>query len=244
MTIKTTKSCFIAFTLIVGVVYSVFCNTPVFAAQEDRNKQLALDHYQRALKYDLSGNNERAIEEYKKALELHPEPLMSATGKELIRNGLAGVLTKVRRYDEAIDVLKEAIKLSPNQWHLYLALAGTYESKGDFDNAEKTYISIRDQGVDPNFDPEYFLGRLYEKKGDLEGAIAFYKKYVTLHPKEYTAYLTLSEALEKVNKNSEAADALEKYLEGNLKKLDVNSKTVKEEIERTEEKIKRLRGLK
>ncbi len=247
MTIKTTKSCFIAFILIVGVVYSVFCNAPLFAAQEDRNEQLARNHYQRALKYDFSGDHEHAIEEYKKALELHPEPLMSATGKELIRTGLADALRGAHRYDEAIDVLKEAIKLSSNQPHLYFSLAGVYTSKGDFENAENTYISIRE--LNPKFDPEYYLANLYEKKGDLEGAIGFFKKYLALHPESFDIYKELSSALLKVHRNNEAADALEQYLQGYMKKYaDVSPqekryKEIQEEIERTKESIQSLRGI-
>lgn len=247
ITIKITKSYFIAFILIMGFLYSVISNAALFAAQEDRNEKLARNHYQKALEYEAAKDYERAIEEYRKALELHPEPLMSATGKELVRNGLAEALSRVHRYDEAINVLKEAIKLSPNQPHLYFSLAGVYTSKGDFEKAEDTYLAIRD--LNSQFDPEYYLANLYEKKGDFEGAIAFYKKYLALHPKEYNIYKELSTALMRVGKHNEAADALEKYLQGYTKEYaDVSPQEeryqrIQKEIEITKKNIEGLRGI-
>ncbi|MBK8491078.1 MAG: tetratricopeptide repeat protein [Saprospirales bacterium] len=63
---------------------------------------------------------------------------------------------------------------SPNDTFLLFALAKEYEKMGEEDNALAYYLQLR--SVDPDYVGLYYhLGRLYQRRQDLDSAIDTYK---------------------------------------------------------------------
>lgn len=76
---------------------------------------------------------------------------------------------------ERIERLKEFLKTSPNDNFLQHALALEYIKAGDDHTARQLFESVLQR--DENYVGSYYhLGKLMERNGDSQGAIAIYEK--------------------------------------------------------------------
>lgn len=76
---------------------------------------------------------------------------------------------------ERIERLKEFLKANPNDSFLQHALALEYIKAGDDHTASQLFESVLQR--DENYVGSYYhLGKLLERKGDSQGAIAIYEK--------------------------------------------------------------------
>jgi tetratricopeptide (TPR) repeat protein len=89
----------------------------------------AEDHYYAALDLMGDGNQEKAIEEYRKSLAADP------TFTEAM-HGLARALQDLQRYDEAIAVAQQIAELDPDDVLAHTSLSVLYQMKGMIREAE------------------------------------------------------------------------------------------------------------
>lgn len=214
--------------------------------------------------FELSRRNDEAISEYKKVLEINPNDRESILGlegcydyqqrgNELIRKfeeqigenpndakahiELAFIYSEYfARIDDAIEELKVAITIDPNNADVYLRLGGMYEWQNKFDEAivqhkQALEIDSAKSGV------HHCLGRVYSSLGRSDEAIAEFKEEARVSPgslhcrssleKEYLKRCMFNEAiatcLDHLNVDDQSADSYNRlglayYSQGELDK--------------------------
>ena len=85
--------------------------------------------------------------------------------------------------DKALAHLQNALKIKPDYPEALNALGSIYAARGQFELARGAFQKVLD---DPFYKtPQlaaYNLGRLYEKRGDTEQALAYYQRAVNSRP--------------------------------------------------------------
>ncbi len=156
-------------------------------------------HYYLGSTYEEMENYEKAAAEF----------LNVQAGSQFFgdsRLHLSYVLSELDRLDEAIDLMKKAVKEEAANTSLYLALGTLYETKKDYARA----IATIDEGL--NLEPDdvelnFRRGVVLDKSGDKDATIDAMRKVIALRPDHadalnYLAYtwadlgINLDEALE------------------------------------------------
>jgi len=94
---------------------------------------------------------------------------------------IAHLLAGEEKFDEAIQVIQNAMALGQEKVELYLLLASVYEAKGAYDEA----IGVIREGLKSdgrNIDLIFRLGVLLDKKGDKEASIQQMQKILEIDP--------------------------------------------------------------
>lgn len=160
-----------------GEVLVVMGKKTAEALEQERNPKETLqpEHRRKAQShYNLGKNllekrsNEKAKEEFMKAIQLDPD-----YGDAHV--GLGMVYLKEKNVKEALPFLEKGISLNPRLSQGHLGMALVFESMGENVKAiEKLEGLVKDQPDMPEI--HYHLGRLYEKEGQKDRALSEYKK--------------------------------------------------------------------
>ena len=110
------------------------------------HKADAIAHFVEGLAFEENGEMERALEAYRKVLNVDP-------GQSELAARVAGLLIQQDDFPQAIDVLKDAIKANPNNAEPYQQLAFIYTR----------YLKKTDQAID------YANRAITLNPGDVEG---------------------------------------------------------------------------
>jgi len=109
------------------------------------------------------GDHERAIELFSEAMERDPQDLDSRFGRGLAR-------VRLGRIDDAIEDLREVVRVDPDFkfYEAALALGEAYEERGEDEKAAQTYQDILDRTT---LSAAYYrLGKLLDQHGQPERA--------------------------------------------------------------------------
>lgn len=130
-------------------------------------------------RYQKTGELEKAIEEFKKAIELNPK----YTGA---MNNLAICYSRLGRYAEAEAAYLQVIKLNPEDAYAMNNLAVMYMEAGRWEPAKKYgEMAIR---IEPNYANAYLtLGAITANSGDLAGAEKYFLKALDIEPDNRSA---------------------------------------------------------
>ena len=99
-------------------------------AKEDPGNFMA--HYNLSALYEKSGDDEKALEHMKLAYK-------HGMDKELAFIGIGGSLIRLKRYDEAIDVFKEALSKGCKDPYIIYLMAYSFLQKKDFSAAKNLF---------------------------------------------------------------------------------------------------------
>jgi predicted Zn-dependent protease len=125
---------------------------------------------------------------------------------------LAVAHNNLESWEDALNILREAEMLFPNEYEILKGKARSLMKLGLTQELEETYIAMR------KLDPEdhtllMYLGQLALKKGQAKRGIEFYRKAVEMEPDSYVGWKMLAEALKKLGMKDEAIEAHERYKE-------------------------------
>jgi tetratricopeptide (TPR) repeat protein len=124
--------------------------------------------------YGRQGNTEKAIEEFKKAIEIKPDYADAY-------HNLANTYHGIGRIDEAIENYQKALNFNPRLWQSYNNLGSIYFAKGNIKLAEEYFIKAIE--ADPfNPEPQKNLGILYFVLGVKELAKEQFQRVLQLDP--------------------------------------------------------------
>ena len=116
------------------------------------------------------GNNDLALENYKKALELNPDYAEAY-------NSMGTVLQSQGDYDSAIDSYERAIKIKPDYAEAYNNIGVALGCKREIDRAKSYYLSAIK--VNPAYAEAYYnLGGIFAANDNFEAAIENYQKAI------------------------------------------------------------------
>lgn len=155
-------------------------------------------YIERASVYKEMGNDVLATADFEKAKEL-------GGGNFYVLITQAGMLSEQKRYEEALDLLNQAISLAPKEKTGWMNRAFVYAKLDYVRNAIDDYgkvleIDHEDSDVYKN------RGNLYQKTGDFDRAIADYSKALDLRPEDINILFNRAGAYEQ-------GDDLEKAIE-------------------------------
>lgn len=128
---------------------------------------------------------------------------------KLSRQGIN--LFNAGRYEEAIEILTQAISEDPSNPIFYNYRGTSFEKGGNLDKALEDYQKSAE--LKPDFIlPTVKMGTIYAKKKDFEKAIEFYKKAIQLGDQDVTTYFNYGVCLMNLGNNEEAKVIFEKLI--------------------------------
>lgn len=175
-----------------------------------------------AMIYDKQKKYEEAVVQYQNAIRFGKEKTVKAHVYQEL--GLAYMLLK--RYDEGLRNMQEAIKLDENNPALYESLASIYVSQNNIEETFKLLKKAADLRakfkLEPAADagPYFFLGATYTirfiQKGseeDFDEAVKWLNQAIRINPKDSMYYQALGTTYEKHSKLDEALANYKKAVE-------------------------------
>jgi tetratricopeptide (TPR) repeat protein len=163
----------------VNVPYDEFQSIEVPAVEPAR-------HFNRGTELATAGRHEEAVAEYRKALE---GPLSDwRTNSWRVRGNLSKSLLVLGRREEALDQVREALRLNPYSGEMHANLGYILFAGGDLARAlEHTNQALRLAPKDPR--PWSNRATIRLRQGDVEGALGDYGEAVRRDPKFADAYI-------------------------------------------------------
>lgn len=158
--------------------------------QED--KMTAWELFQKAYKFQMDGKLDEAVNFYQSSIDTFP----TAEAHTF----LGWTYSFMGQLHEAIEECHLAIATDPDFGNPYNDIGAYLIELDQLDDAipwlEKATKAKRYES--PSF-PHMNLGRIYEKKGDWDRAIDFYKTAVTLNPKHQSAKSAMMRLITMMN---------------------------------------------
>ena len=137
---------------------------------QSSNNSNTYAHYMMGIIYDRQGELQKAIEEYKQALEY-------ATDKALIYIKIGRNYLKLNKIDEAKSYINKAIKLRPEDIETHSLLALLYTKESEYGKAASEYKKVIE--INPeNKIALASLADLYVLEGKNKQAIEIYKELI------------------------------------------------------------------
>jgi protein O-mannosyl-transferase len=138
-------------------------------------------YYNRAISFERTGQIDKAIADYDKAIDLYPYYHAAYNNR-----GMA--FKKTGQIDKAISDFDRAIAINPDQYIVYNNRAIAFEKAGLFDKAVADYeMAI---AVNPSYYEAYYnLGLLSGKTAQFEKGIENFSKAILLNPENAVAYV-------------------------------------------------------
>ena len=124
--------------------------------------------------YRNTGENEKAVEQLSKAIELDPN-------REEIYYELSIIYQKAGQTKKAINELDKAIERAPNYEYAHYRLGMLYLETHQTEQAIEAFVTAL--GISPlSADTHFFLGQAYEEQRDYESALREYEEALRFVP--------------------------------------------------------------
>jgi tetratricopeptide (TPR) repeat protein len=144
-----------------------------------------------------------ASDNLRKAIELRP-------GDSNFHQGMAYLLCKQKKYDDAIPVLKRAIELDGENLKARFLLGLAYLSKerssliGNFTELALEQLQFV-EAKQPTFPQVHlYIGKIHLTNGDVAGALQEFRTELQLDPRNVQAHMETGELLTKLDRSDEA----------------------------------------
>ena len=155
--------------------------------------------------YSRSGEKNKALEAFNKALELNPNDAKAW-------NNIGVVYHEKKEYEKAIPYFKKAIALDPTDQRFWYNLGLAYHHIGAYEDAITAYnasLNIEDSGAKVWNN----LGVTYRVMGKLEKALACYDRALALAPDDPDIWFNKGILLDRTGKEEEAMYCYMKWAE-------------------------------
>jgi Tfp pilus assembly protein PilF len=197
---------YIAFGLFLCAIGLLPLGTNSFALEKQDNG--ALTHYIMGVFYEDLGDIDKAISEYRRALD--------SDNAASIHLGLASIYVKKGSLEQAINELGICIKLDPESIEPHAILAILYASLNKTNLAEQEYEAALKNAskLEPkNAEIYKELGLLYLKQDKFNDAEIVFKCALTLNPNDFESHFYLGAIYDKLNNGALSEKELSKAIE-------------------------------
>jgi choline-sulfatase len=149
------------------------------------------------------------------------EKLLQSDAKSVVALSMLGhIESSSGNYKKALEYLRRARELRPDDAALTLEYARAQESNGDLSGASATLEATLK--ADPNqFPARILLGKLYFRSGNAEAALDQLEDAAILQPENVEAKTTLSQVLISQKKFADVVESLEPVADSSSKNADV-----------------------
>lgn len=198
-------------------------------------------YYELGLSYYQMGLTEKAIEAFKRVVEIKPDTFkayysmaiaLDETGeadeaarafKKAINinpeyteayNNLGILLSSQGKYDEALYVYSKGLERMPAEYSFYFNMGVVLSETGRFSDAVKAYEKALERKPD-EYDINYHLGAALTQTGRYDEAIEAYKSALKKKPSDSELFYNLSIVYSLLRKHDIAIDNLKKAIEIN-----------------------------
>jgi tetratricopeptide (TPR) repeat protein len=223
--------------LVLLVALIVLTRPALFALASDDVRWRELTH--EARRWSKLGDQEKAIAEIDKAIELRPDYVDSFLQRAVIykegsnlfkavsdyarvvelnpnlssaQYDFGQTLRQLRMFEPAIEAYEKAIELNPTMLEAYNNLGITYSELKQLDKAIESFKKVVE--LNPRYTKAYNnLGAAYAQSGDLDSAIETFRQAIEVDPQYANSYKNLAMAYVQQSDVPQAYAALEKYLE-------------------------------
>ncbi|QJB25653.1 tetratricopeptide repeat protein [Limnospira fusiformis] len=187
----------------------------LFEKTVDQN--IIKNHFLAAKKYSRSEDYEKAIANYRKAIQIN-------ANSDWSYHNLGDVLGKINAWDEAIINYRQALTINPNSAWFNFCLANALTKQGNIDEAVTYYqkaIALKPnqkiiQKKLQDIDKEYHaLAEKCCQENHLEEAIANYQKAIKFNPDSAWYHFGLGKALQYQGKVEDAIACYRKAIDLN-----------------------------
>jgi protein O-mannosyl-transferase len=155
--------------------------------------------------YQFHGDNDRALEEYRAAVQLDP-------GNAILHNSLAALLAQNGRLQEAKDEFRKAVALNPSYWPAFVNLAEVLDQTDAPEQAAMAYEKALRLKPD-SIHALSGLASVRRKSKDYDQAIELLKRALAAEPTYMEAYLNLGLVYNDLGNHREAASAFRRAIE-------------------------------
>jgi tetratricopeptide (TPR) repeat protein len=162
-------------------------------------------YYWRGVARELFNANERAMEDYRRALELDPD-----LGEA--RHRLADLLLAGQHYEEANEHIRTLLRQQPNDPVLLLSWARAIRGQGELNRPEIILEQLLEQN--PNSAPALEeLGKLAMARGKIQDAVGYLLSALQNSPRLAQANYSLYLCLVRLGRTEEAAPYVKRFQE-------------------------------
>lgn len=158
--------------------------------------------------YSILGDDKKKIEAFKKVVDLFNKSIKSglSSSESLRWDFLGGSYSELGQYDKAIEALKEAIKIKPDNTDIYKLLGSAYGNLKQYEKSLESYkdalkLKPDDAGIYMN------LGFAYRDLKQYDKAVEAFKEALKLKPDDANIYGSLGLAYKKLTLYQEAIEA-------------------------------------
>jgi Flp pilus assembly protein TadD len=157
-----------------------------------------------------------AIKAYETALELNPKltfiyKYLGTSYSQVYRPGKQDDERNTRDGEKAVEYLKKALEIEPDNENIIVALGDIFDKKGNIEEAETYYLMIKEKAAD---EPKtyYTLANFYQKNGNSEKAEDMYLQRIELNPEDPDGYHFYVSFLQDVRRWEELMEVHKKRL--------------------------------
>ena len=165
----------------------------------------ARDHYNMGLKHHMANEIDKAILEFRRAVEIKPDHKDANIGLGLL-------LSEQGRPKQAARYLQQALTIDSENPVLYIHLGNAHWQSAEFTMAGEAF-SQAVQLDTTRAEPYYKLGLIAAHRGKLKEAIELFTKTTDIVPHYAHAYLNLGVGYMKLEKFAAARSAYKRFVE-------------------------------
>jgi tetratricopeptide (TPR) repeat protein len=154
----------------------------------------------------------RQLRCWKSSLTLFEHTLAVTENNYIIQSNYTAYLNELGRFDEAIELSRELLKIKPDSTVTRSNLGVALLCTGRVQEAiEHLRLAIK---YDPNYQPAYFnLAAALQNQGRLDEAVSYYKQALKVEPGHVASRLNLAIVLNELGRFNEAVSECRKYLQ-------------------------------
>jgi tetratricopeptide (TPR) repeat protein len=165
--------------------------------------KLAEELCRQGYSFSINGENQKAIQFFKEAIEKDPKNTMAWNGLGYCHVGLNNPAAAIKAY-------QEAVKTNPTDETLYFILGDYYLKLGRNQEAIESYQQVI--RIKPDFEAAHFrLGIIYSQLGRLDDGAKAFNTVIRINPEAAPAYFNVGIAYTKLGRYQ---DAIEAHKEG------------------------------
>jgi serine protease Do len=173
--------------------------------QSDQKAALAEELCRKGFNFSVNGQDEKALEYFKKAAENDPNSTAAWYG-------LGYCYAGQNSYTNAIAAYKHAIQTNPTNATAHFHLANYLYQIGRDQEAIEAYKQA--VAINPDFEEAYFnLGLIYLKVGRLEESKAAFQNVVRINPQSAAGHYNIGVSCTRLGQYEKAVDAYKKAIE-------------------------------